>query len=126
MVDNSYKYVWGIDHTEFPYTWQQTSCDFLGSHKESLCVRNLQMEYLLETQKFIKLIPCFKRDIHIVQLNKIPPYYLSFNTLKGKSRYDILLKETDYLFEINLPSSPDYTEIVSPNREYLEKLINSL
>jgi hypothetical protein len=49
--------------------------------------------------------------------------------LEGKNRYDLLKKETDYLFEVNLPFSgvsSDYTEIVSPNLSFLNKLLNKI
>ena len=74
-------------------------------------------------------IPETNANLHILQVNNLPPYYLDLNRLEGKTRYDLLKKETDYLFEVNLPFSgvsSDYTEIVSPSLSFLNKLLKEI
>ena len=49
--------------------------------------------------------------------------------ITGKTKYDLLKKDADYLFEINLPTSSissDYTEIISPNLSFLKKLLKKI
>lgn len=45
--------------------------------------------------------------------------------MKGKSKYDLLKNECNYLFEINIPSATDYGTIISSNKEFLESLIEN-
>lgn len=61
-------------------------------------------------------------------MNKIPSYYLSgsMDHMNIKTKYDLLKKETDFLFEIDLPPSPDYTPVISPDRDFLEEVLTKL
>jgi hypothetical protein len=54
----------------------------------------------------------------------LPPDFLDLKRLKGKTRYDLLKKECDFLFEIDLPSAVDYGTLVSANKDYLIDLLN--
>ena len=86
ILDSSYKYVWGINHVENSVDWAIYK-HTLFKHKireSDICVRNVQMEFLISTDAFIDLIPFIKQTITIVQTNKKPPYYLNINKLKGK------------------------------------------
>lgn len=55
IVDSSYKYIWGFEHREAPIEW--TNYDFLlfGSKAdvEKVKIRNMEMEYLVETASFV-------------------------------------------------------------------------
>lgn len=125
IIDASYKYVWCFEHEENGCSWSpyyhtiysRDSFDF-----EVLC-RNIKMEYLIETKNFLTLLPSIKGSVLIVQTNVIPPYFLDLSRLQGKTRYDILKSSIDYLFEIVLPGTADYTPIVSPDKKFLEEVI---
>ena len=89
----------------------------------------MNMDFVMETSEFIQWIPEANTNLHILQVNNLPPYYLDLNRLGGKTRYDLLKKETDYLFEVNLPFSSvssDYTEIVSSSLPFLYKLLKEI
>ena len=123
MIDMSFKYVWIIDYVENQYVWNDISCNFLGTEAKNVAFRNTHTEVLVETKDFISMIPQIHQGIHLILLNKKPPVYLDVNKIKGASKYDILKKETDYLFEIKLPGSPDYTEVISSSQDYLIQLL---
>lgn len=63
--------------------------------------------------------------ISLVQLNVLPKYYLRGENITGKSRFDILKKECDYLFEIDIPEATDYGTLISSNLEYLHSLLSN-
>ena len=86
-------------------------------------MRKTKTEFLMKTSDFLIQKPRLKGELHIVQVNKIPPYYLNREMIKGNKWYDLLKEEADYLFEIIFPGSPDYTEVVSPDRLFLENLL---
>lgn len=123
LLSNSYKYVWGVNYAWCGCSWNPAPLTLFNKDVSGLDVRNVKMDFLLETDEFIKLIPFINGNLHLIQINNVPPYYLDLNRLKGKAKYDLLKKETDYLFEMELPYSPDYTQIVSPNVEFLKKFL---
>lgn len=125
LINKSFKYVWCICYEEDKYEWKTCVKNLYGFPLNDVLVRNVKFEYIIETSKFIDLLPHIQGGIHIIQINKIPPYYLNgaMSTMNRKTKYDLLRKETDFLFEINLPSSPDYTSLVSPNREFVENVL---
>lgn len=124
LLNRSYKYVWGINYKWCGCGWNPFPFNLFDEKMPSLNVRNVQMDFLLETDDFIKLIPYIEGELHIVQINNIPPYYLDLNRIKGKTKFDLLKRDTDYLFEMDLPSLPDYTEIMSPDVEFLRKVLS--
>jgi hypothetical protein len=62
--------------------------------------------------------------VTLIQINKMPPYFLDLKRLNGKTRYDLLKRECDFLFEIDLPSAVDYGTLISTNKDYLADLLN--
>ena len=127
ILDPSYKYVWGFNHNENSIEWSEYKHTiFDRPNKSSFVVRNINMEYLIETSSFLELIPFIHQSVKLIQTNIIPPSYLNLTRLEGKGRYDLLKNKVDYLFEIDMPGSSDYTPIVSPNLAFLEKLIENL
>lgn len=137
ILDRSYRYVWGINYQKFGCTWNKESLKLFDKDNEideslelfdkniEVYVRNMNMDFLMRTSDFLERLPLITNNLHIVQINKIPPYFLDLNRLHGKLKYDLLLKETDYLFEIDLSYSTsvaDYTEIISPNMDFLNKI----
>ncbi|NDP22426.1 MAG: hypothetical protein GZ091_15280 [Paludibacter sp.] len=124
ILDTSYIYVWGINHVEDSVNWA-TYNHTLYEHKTDdygIQVRNIQMEFLIKTQDFVNFIPFIKQTINIIQTNKVPPYYLNLNRLKGKGKYDLLKKEINYLFELEVPGASDYITIISPDIDFLKSI----
>lgn len=123
LLDRSYQYVWGINYQKYGCEWEKESFDLFEKDCNGLYVRNMCMDFLMSTSDFLEKLPYIKNTLHIVQINKKPPYYLDPNRIKGKIWYDLLKKDTDYLFEIELPCSSlvaDYTEIVSSKFDFLD------
>lgn len=125
ILDPSYKYVWGIEHNEGRSSWLEYQHTLFGilALGETCLARQIKMEFLIETATFIGLLPNIKQTIKIVQTNIVPPPYLNLESFKGAKRYDMLKKEVDYLFELEMPGATDYTSIISPNRVLLEKVV---
>lgn len=126
IIDKSYKFVWGFEHIENAVEWSEYKHSLYGifNEKTPVLARNIKMEFLLETEDFINYIPSMSQTIRIIQTNIEPPYYLNLDNLRGKGRYDLLKSKVDYLFELEMPGASDYSTIISPNREYLEMILN--
>ncbi len=127
IVDPSYNYIWGVNHVENRTEWANYKGELFGQviSTNNLQTRNTIMEFLISTKDFIPIIPSIHQTVYIVQSNLIPPYYLNLNKLQGKTKYELLTK-IDYLFELDMPGSPDYTAIISPNSNFLEGVISKL
>ena len=126
ILDESYKYVWVVNYNMQSCEWSEDSYHLLDDSIKNVQIRNMNLDFLMNTSDFVKWIPSIKSNLHILQVNKIPPYYLDMKKLTGKTKYDLLKKDADYLFEINLSSSfvsSDYTEIISPNLSFLKELL---
>ena len=128
IIDIEYKYVWIFNHIEDAVEWSLYKHSLFGKFcdKTKIKARNIKMDALIETEDFFQFIPSISSTIKIIQTNIEPPYYLNLDNLSGKSRYDLLKSKIDYLFELDMPGAIDYSPIVSPNKEYLEKLLIKL
>lgn len=126
IIDLSYRYVWMINHIENSIEWSEYKHSLFGSFKteNKIQARNIKMDVLIETEVFLKYVPLIAQSITIIQTNIEPPYYLNLDNLSGKSKYDLLKSKIDYLFELDMPGAIDYSQIISPNREYLENLLD--
>lgn len=129
ILDKSYKYVWVVNYGLQGCDWSNNSYHLFDESIKNVQIKNLNLDFIMDTLEFIKWIPCIKNNIHILQVNKIPPYYLDLGRMTGKTKYDLLKKDADYLFDINLPYSSissDYVEIVSPNISFLKSLLDKV
>lgn len=128
ILDRSYKYVWGVEHSENKTEWKDYDYYLFDKKNENIKIkaRNLRMEYLIKTDDFFKIIPNIHQTIRIVQTNHIPPYYLDINKLEGKPKYDLLHQKIDYLFELELSGAVDFAPLVSPNIKFLEQVVANL
>ncbi|RYE18917.1 MAG: hypothetical protein EOP45_13390 [Sphingobacteriaceae bacterium] len=125
VLSDKYKYVWVYRHEiknslnwntyELPLSNNQ------GNHK--LLARNINFDFIMPTDEFKTIVPLLGSGITLTQLNVLPQYYLRPEIVKGKTRYDLLIKECDYLFEIDIPSATDYGTLISSNRDYLQSLL---
>lgn len=125
IIDKNYRYIWGISHNELGPSWTPYDYSLFGVKLDGmqLQARNIEMEFLIETDKFIELIPFINQTIKIVQTNSIPPAYLDLKRLTGQSRYNLLKDKIEYLFELEMPGAVDYAPIVSSDIEFLKELI---
>jgi hypothetical protein len=131
VLDDNYKYVWISHHFvartndyRESYDWREYNLPLYDNHSyHNILARNITFEFAMPTIEFKKVLPMLPPGIMLIQLNQLPNYYLQLDRIEGKTRYELLTKECDYLFEINLPS--DYGELVSPNKDWLESLLNN-
>lgn len=127
LLQDDYKYVWVCKHRVYhSLEWKEYELPLFGSEQNhKVLARNIHFDYVVSTEEFKKQLPALSTGIYLIQLNQLPSYYLNPNTIKGKTRYDLLAKECDYLFEIDLPQATDYGTLVSSNRDYLQSLLDN-
>jgi hypothetical protein len=128
IIDLRYKYVWIIDHIENAIEWSKYKHSLFGAfmNENKINARNINMEVLIETEDFLNYIPLITQSIKIIQTNIEPPYYMNLNKLYGKSKYDLLKSKINYLYELDMPGAVDYSQIISSNKDYLERLLINL
>lgn len=127
LIDLNTRYVWVFEHAENINEWKPYTHSLYGEKISDLEVlieaRNISMDYLIETSDFLSLIPKINQSITLYQIAKKPPHFLDLRRLKGKGKYDLLKREVDYLFEIEIPLATDYSPIVSSSKEFLESIL---
>lgn len=126
LLSDNYQFVWVCNHNTLnSLEWKEYELLlFDNQHNRRVSARNISFDYVLPTPEFKELLPQLATGIYLMQINKLPPYYLNPNTIKGKTRYDLFLKECDYLFEIDLPNATDYGTLISSNRDFLQSLLD--
>lgn len=127
ILDDDYKYVWVSNHfIKGRYEWKPYNLPLFDSNSYyDILARKITFEFAMPTQEFREVLPDLPPGITAVQLNHLPKHYMQLDRIEGKKRYELLTKECDYLFWIDLPSATDYGELVSPNRDWLELLLNN-
>lgn len=133
ILNDNYKYVWVSNHfvaetNDYPesYDWHQYNLPLFDNNSYyNILARKITFEFVMPTMEFRKVLPKLSPGVTLVQMNQLPKYYLQLDRIEGKTRYELLTKECDYLFEIYLPSSTDYGELVSPDKDWLESLLNN-
>ena len=127
VISDHYKYVWIYSYeTRDFFEWKHYSLPLFNNKKNhEVLACNISFDLILETKVFKAILADMGPGIMMAQFNDLPKYYLRPATVKGKTRYDLLLKECDYLFEIDIPSATDFGTIVSSNREFLQALLDN-
>ncbi|MBP5482374.1 MAG: hypothetical protein J6Y22_11570 [Paludibacteraceae bacterium] len=129
IIDESYKYVWILDHSEYLSEWTP-SCNLLFNHQsdsDKVFIRKDSMEILMETKYFcdlLKGIGSSRCYWHIIQTNVKPPYFLDLKKFAGKNKYNMLKQHADYLFE--LEQMADCEQIISSKKEILVEMLYKL
>ncbi|RYF85392.1 MAG: hypothetical protein EON98_06715 [Chitinophagaceae bacterium] len=127
VLSDEYKYVWVYSHeTKCSLDWKSYKLPlFDNQNYQEVLARQIRFDFIVPTTDFRALLPSFGPGITLTQLNELPKYYLNSATVKGKSRYDLLSKECDYLFEIDIPSATDYGTLVSSDKSFLQSLLDN-
>ena len=86
--------------------------------------RQLRYDFVIGTNEYVEVKEEMPNGVTLLQVNRRPPDFLDLGKIKGETRYNLLKKECDYLFEIDLPSAVDYGTLVSSNVDYLTDLLN--
>lgn len=126
ILVRSCRYVWGIEHNEGRTSWMPYQHTLFGEKIDSknILARNIEMEFLMDTNTFIELIPKIGQTIHLIQTNIQPPYYINLDRLKGKQKYDLLKNKLNYYLEVEIPGASDYGTLISPDRYFLESIVS--
>lgn len=126
-ISDHYKYISVVNYSpQKTLSWEQLHLP-LSENGENikLLARSLHFDFVLDTNEFMKVLPTLRSGINMIQLNKLPKYYLNLNGMHRKTFYDLLTEECDYLFHLDIPSATDYGTIVSSNKGYLQNLLDN-
>jgi len=126
LIRDDYPFVWVHDHKPSGPSWEKASLPIHKSLKNhDVLARNISFDFVVPTNEFLTMLPDWQGGITLVQANKIPPYYLDLTRIKGNIRYEMLARECDYLFEVDIPSATDYGTLISRDRVYLQSLLDN-
>lgn len=127
LLKDDYNYVWVHNHTTGTnHEWQEFNLPIkTNSENIKTLARSVTFDFIFTTDEFKNIMANWKGGINLIQMNHIPPHYLDLNKVMGSKRYEILEKDCDYLFEVDIPSATDYGTLISPNKEYLQSLIDN-
>jgi hypothetical protein len=126
LLNNDYKYVWVYEHTlDRNFEWESHSIPLGLGQNHQLMIRNVTFDFVMPTVEFKEKLSLFKGSISMAQVNELPKPYLIPSNITGKTRYELLKNECDYLFELEIPSATDYGVLMSPNREWLQSLLDN-
>jgi hypothetical protein len=127
FLSDAYKYVWVYTYeTENSLEWETYDLPiFESSQMTQVMARRIRFSFVTSTERFKELLPKLKSGISVAQVNVLPKYYLDPLKIEGKTRYDLLRDECDYLFEMDVPSATDYGTLISSKYEYLQSLLNN-
>ena len=126
ILRDDYQYVWVHDHQVRKYfTWTSHELPVFENHPNiKVLARDMRYDFIMNTADFRSYLDKLSSGITLIQLNKLPKEYMDPSRIKGKKLYDLLLRDGDYLFIIDLPSATDYGTLVSSNKNYLQELID--
>jgi hypothetical protein len=84
------------------------------------------MKYLISTKDYVALIPQINQSINIIQIIGVPQYFINVEKLEGKAKCDLLKQKVDCLFEFEMPCQPDFSPLISPNKAFLDKVLERI
>ena len=127
LLRDDYKYVWVHNHLAGAYSeWKEFELPILPTmENKKIIARGVRYDFIIETSEFKKLLPDWNGGIEMIQMNRIPPYYLDLERIKGNRRFELLRDECDFLFEVDIPSATDYGILISNDRNYLQSLLDN-
>lgn len=124
ILSDAYEFVWCHNHIVGDGSWEEYGLPlFQDKIPHDVLARRVVFDFIVPTERFKEILPHLDPSVHIIQLNKLPPYYLKPDKIKAKTWYK-LLDECDWLFEFDIPGN-DYGQISSPNEELLLGLLQN-
>lgn len=127
LISDNYKYVWVYKHfLNDNIDWKEVNLPIIHhlDYKKVLA-KSLNFDFIIPTTEFKEIMLDWKGGIDLIQMNQIPKYYFDLDKIYGKKKYELLKKECDFLFEVNIPSATDYGTLISNNKEFLESLLEN-
>lgn len=125
IIRDSYKFIWVHGYVLMSHnSWAKYQLPISDNLQKSVLARQLKYDFIIETNEFDGIKNEMTNGVTLLQINRQPPDFLDLGRIKGKTRYDLLKRECDYLFEIDLPHAVDYGTLISSNKDYLIDLLN--
>ena len=122
IIDPSIKYTWVHKFPVLGIDWQELNWPIFGQESVPFMSRQTEMDIIVETSKIETIYSFLENNYtHIIQLNKMPPYYLRLDSVQGKERYR-LLNEIDFYFELDNGGGQEWGTLTSSNPKFWEKL----
>jgi hypothetical protein len=127
IIRDTHKFIWVYGYElKRNVSWTKFQLPISDKLHRTVLARQLKYDFIIETNEFDEIKNEMPNGVTLLQINKQPPDFLDLGKIKGKTRYDLLKKECDYLFEIDLPSAVDYGTLVSSSKDYLIALLNDI
>jgi hypothetical protein len=125
LIQRQHKFIWVYGYElKGNDSWTMFQLPISDKLHRTVLARQLKYDFIIGTNEFDEVKNEMPNGVTLFQINKHPPDFLDLGKIKGKTRYDLLKKECDYLFEIDLPSAVDYGTLVSSNKSYLTELLD--
>jgi len=122
LINPDIKYTWIHKFPVLKTDWQELHWPIFGEVNVPFLSRQTEMDVIIETNQLEKIYSTIETSYtHIIQMNKIPPYYLRLDSIQGKERYK-LLNEIDYYFELDNGGGQEWGKLTSSNSQFWEKL----
>lgn len=126
ILKESFKYIWFHNFSpENDQNWINYELPISENLKKNVLARQISFDFIIETHDYNQIKNELPNGVTLIQINELPKHYLDLRKITGKTRYELLKKECDYLFEIDLPNTVDYGTLISPDKEYLTGLLNN-
>jgi hypothetical protein len=122
LLDPQTPYVLCWDHLVGNYSWQEFRLPIVeATEAMDVASRIANIDFIISTERFLKILPKMGPAIKAVQLGSMPPDYLDMRQITGKQLYRIL-GECGWHVLVDTPAN-DYGQVMSPKREVLERAI---
>ncbi|MFT3911497.1 MAG: hypothetical protein QM737_18885 [Ferruginibacter sp.] len=122
LINPEIKYTWIHKFPVLGIEWQELKWPIFGEMNIPFLSRQTEMDLIIETNKLDTVYSSIENEYtKIIQMNKIPPYYLRLESVQGKERYR-LLNEIEYYFELDNGGGQEWGTLTSSNPEFWEKL----
>lgn len=125
IIRDTHNFVWVHQYELTSHsTWRKFQLPISDNLQKTVLARQIKYDFIISTNEYDSIKGEMPNGVTLLQINKQPPEFLDLTKIKGKTRYELLRKECDYLFEIDLPSAVDYGTLVSHDKNYLNDLLN--
>lgn len=125
IIRDTHEFIWVYGYKlKQNQLWTKFQLPISDRMSRIVLARQLKYDFLIRTNEFGEIKNEMPNGVTLLQINKQPPDFLDLGKIKGKTRYELLKRECDYLFEIDLPSAVDYGTLVSSNKKYLTDLLD--
>ncbi len=122
LIDKSYTHVLCWGHHVGKSKWQEFMIPIVDPKKpESVLARAIEIDFVVPTDRFIRMLPTIGSGIKAVQLSNLPQNHLDLRTMHGKELW-ILLNEIGWYVWAEILGN-DYAQIASPIRSVVEQAI---